>query len=77
MNFDDNFAVRCTEEEAKQLSEFITAAISLDLRSLYYEALQSSNDNEFMFRELSALSTIYSLGFVSGCRAMRTNRGKS
>lgn len=77
MNFDDNFAVRCTEEEAKQLAEFITPAISLDLRSLYAEAFRSSTANEMLFRELSSLSTIYALGFVSGCRAMRTNRGKS
>lgn len=73
-----NFEIRCSFEEAMKIAKYAEFSIGLSTTELFNTSFDKHirSDNDMIYAKLCALSDIYILGFISGCRAIRSKRGE-
>lgn len=71
----ENFRIRCTNEEAFNLEEEMTADIGITLME-YFNTVYNNVDDGVHWKAHCALTTVYAAGFLSGSRAIRERKKK-
>ena len=67
-----NFDIKCSIEEAVNITEHITVNIHMAAAACYSGVFNKTKpENNKRWKHYRALSTVYMLGYISGCRAVR------
>ena len=67
-----NFDIKCSIEEAVNIAEHITVNIPMAAAACYSGVFNKTKpENDKRWKHYRALSTVYMLGYISGCRAVR------
>ena len=76
MDFSKNLHIRCTNEEAIELAHHLTLNEGLDITNCYFEAFDKLYKSGKNIQEYELCNIIYTLGFLSGSRAIRERKKK-
>ena len=71
MDFSKNLHIRCTNEEAIELAHRLTINEGLDITNCYFEAFDKLYKSGKNIQQYELCNIIYTLGFLSGSRAIR------
>lgn len=72
MDLYENFKTRGESKEAIEIFKHATIDIMQDSYDCYCEAYKAcKEDSSYIWKQHSALSAVYLLGFISGARAIR------
>ena len=67
-----NFDIKCSIEEAVNITEHITVNIPMAAAACYSGVFNKTKpENNKRRKHYRALSTVYMLRYISGCRAVR------
>jgi hypothetical protein len=74
MDFRENFESHCTEQEARELSQFVTLDVAIDAYKCYCYAYKEENSDDTKWNIYMALCAVYMMGFLTGCRNIRKRK---
>lgn len=73
MNSLENVKSRCTNDEVKKLLEQVPLEVLYDVYDLYNKTFEEC-EGDFTWKKYSAAASVYMLGFISGCRAIKERK---
>ncbi len=73
MNCFENFKSRCTNDEVKKLLGQVPLEVLYETYDLYNKSFEECK-GDFVWKKHSAAASVYMLGFISGCRAIKERK---
>lgn len=73
MNSLENFKSRCTNDEVKKLLGQVPLEVLYDVYNLYNKTFEEC-EGDVAWKKYSTAASIYMLGFISGCRAIKERK---
>lgn len=71
MNTLENFKICCTTEEVTNISEYLTLDTIQTAMNLFDDTLKNYDCDEWIWKKCVAISKVYTMGYISGCRTIR------
>lgn len=75
----ENFKPRYSIEESDQIAGQLTPEIGMIARKCYIETYNNQNlkhKNDILWNQCCAFASVYTMGFLSGARAVRERKSK-
>lgn len=66
-----NFKICCTTEEVTNMMQYLTLDTMREVKKIFDDILTYYDCDDWIWKKYTAVSSIYIMGYVSGCRTTR------